>query len=217
MTAPANTWQPKMIDLLVIASYPANRAGLVALFAHDPNIAARSMAPDAIATTETNPDVLVIDLAYLELETAEQLLSLFPGVPAILIGPEIAPRVFDQTDRVFGLLAASADAMALNAAARAVHAGLSVADPVMAVEFGLFVDKPRSLDPDQDHDDLLTQRERQVLQLLAAGLPNKGIARELAISEHTAKFHVGSVLAKLGAASRAEAVMIATRRGLLTV
>jgi DNA-binding NarL/FixJ family response regulator len=53
--------------------------------------------------------------------------------------------------------------------------------------------------------------------LVAAGLPNKTIARELGISEHTAKFHVGSLLAKLGAASRTEAVTIATRRGLLAV
>jgi DNA-binding NarL/FixJ family response regulator len=48
-------------------------------------------------------------------------------------------------------------------------------------------------------------------------LPNKAIARELRISEHTAKFHVGSLLAKLGAASRTEAVTIATRRGILSV
>ena len=56
-----------------------------------------------------------------------------------------------------------------------------------------------------------------MLELIADGLPNKAIARELGISEHTAKFHVGSVLGKLGASSRAEAVTLATRRGLLTV
>ncbi|MCC6386326.1 MAG: response regulator transcription factor [Dehalococcoidia bacterium] len=61
----------------------------------------------------------------------------------------------------------------------------------------------------------LTAREREVLTLMAAGLPNKTIALRLGISEHTAKFHVGTVLAKLGAASRTEAVMTAARRGLL--
>lgn len=61
----------------------------------------------------------------------------------------------------------------------------------------------------------LTPREREVLALMAAGLPNKTIALRLGISEHTAKFHVGTVLAKLGAASRTEAVMTAARRGLL--
>jgi DNA-binding CsgD family transcriptional regulator len=52
---------------------------------------------------------------------------------------------------------------------------------------------------------------------VAEGLPNKAIARELGISEHTAKFHVGSLLAKLGAASRTEAVTLATRCGILPV
>jgi two-component system nitrate/nitrite response regulator NarL len=63
----------------------------------------------------------------------------------------------------------------------------------------------------------LTPREGEVLDLLAQGLTNRQIAERLGISEHTAKFHVGSLLAKLGAASRTEAVTIATRRGLLAV
>jgi DNA-binding NarL/FixJ family response regulator len=61
----------------------------------------------------------------------------------------------------------------------------------------------------------LTARERDVLQLLAQGLPNKLIANRLHISEHTAKFHVSSIMTKLNAASRTEAVTLAARRGLL--
>ena len=61
----------------------------------------------------------------------------------------------------------------------------------------------------------LTPRELQVLQLVAQGLPNKGIARRLGISENTAKFHVASVCGKLGASSRTEAVTLAARRGLI--
>jgi two-component system, NarL family, response regulator YdfI len=64
-------------------------------------------------------------------------------------------------------------------------------------------------------DDPLTPREREVLQMLAAGLGNKEIAARLHISDHTAKFHVSQILAKLSAASRAEAVSIAMRRGLV--
>jgi DNA-binding NarL/FixJ family response regulator len=64
-------------------------------------------------------------------------------------------------------------------------------------------------------DDPLTPREHEVLQLLAAGLGNKEIAGRLAISDHTAKFHVSQILAKLNAVSRAEAVSIAMRRGLV--
>jgi DNA-binding NarL/FixJ family response regulator len=64
-------------------------------------------------------------------------------------------------------------------------------------------------------DDPLTPREHEVLQMLAAGLGNKEIAGRLHISDHTAKFHVSQILAKLNAASRAEAVSIAMRRGLV--
>ena len=61
----------------------------------------------------------------------------------------------------------------------------------------------------------LSDREIEVLRHVAAGLPNKGIARELSISEHTVKFHVGTILGKLGAASRTEAVTLAVRGGIL--
>ena len=61
----------------------------------------------------------------------------------------------------------------------------------------------------------LTSHELEVLQLLAEGLPNKSIARQLGISEHTVKFHVNAMLGKLGAQSRTEAVTRATRLGLI--
>ena len=59
----------------------------------------------------------------------------------------------------------------------------------------------------------LSAREREVLQLMAQGLPNKIIAARLSISLHTVKFHVASILAKLGAGSRTEAVTLGARRG----
>ncbi len=63
----------------------------------------------------------------------------------------------------------------------------------------------------------LTVREKQVLQMLSEGLGNKEIGVRLKISEHTAKFHVASILGKLGASSRTEAVSLAMRRGLILV
>jgi DNA-binding NarL/FixJ family response regulator len=69
--------------------------------------------------------------------------------------------------------------------------------------------------PVDAHEGPLTTRELEVLQLLAEGLPNKIIAAQLRVSEHTAKFHVASIMTKLGAASRTEAVTLAARRGLL--
>jgi DNA-binding NarL/FixJ family response regulator len=63
----------------------------------------------------------------------------------------------------------------------------------------------------------LTPRERQVLELVADGLPNKEIGRRLGISDETVKFHVGSVFGKLGASNRTDAVRLALRRGLVSL
>jgi len=104
----------------------------------------------------------------------------------------------------FALLPTSASADQVIAAIEATAAGLAVVHP----------DHTLSLST-RPSDDPLTPREREVLHLLAAGLGNKEIAGRLAISDHTAKFHVSQILAKLNAASRAEAVSIAMRRGLV--
>jgi DNA-binding NarL/FixJ family response regulator len=66
-------------------------------------------------------------------------------------------------------------------------------------------------------NEALTAREREVLELLSRGLPNKLIARRLQISEHTVKFHVSSIYAKLGASSRTDAVSRGVRRGFITL
>ena len=63
----------------------------------------------------------------------------------------------------------------------------------------------------------LTPRELEVVQLLAEGLPNKAIAKRLGVSDHTIKFHVNAILGKLGAQSRTEAVVRATRLGLIVL
>jgi len=78
------------------------------------------------------------------------------------------------------------------------------------------------LAPDADHGDeavveALTQREIQVLELLAEGLPNKAIAERLKISDQTVKFHVASISGKLGAVNRTDAVRRAVRRGLIAL
>lgn len=72
-------------------------------------------------------------------------------------------------------------------------------------------------DDEEEFSEALTPREREVLELLGHGLSNRGIASRLGISEHTAKFHVASVLAKLGASNRAEAVRRGIRRGLVSL
>ena len=101
----------------------------------------------------------------------------------------------------------------LIAAVQAAAAGLVVLHP--SETDALF---PRASPEQQSIMELaepLTRREREVLQMLASGLGNKEIAARLNISEHTAKFHVASILGKLGAGSRTEAVALGIRRGLV--
>nr|WP_236673772.1 response regulator transcription factor [Comamonas sp. JC664] len=92
---------------------------------------------------------------------------------------------------------------------------MSVFDPALSELRAL--PRDAALGPPTSAPDALTPREREVLGLLAEGLSNKAIADRLAISEHTAKFHVNAVLAKLGVQRRTEAVVRAAKLGLVTL
>lgn len=107
------------------------------------------------------------------------------------------------------VLTRRADGPRLTSALKAAHHGLIVIDPKLA---------PTIVTASGRRDgsgEPLTERELAVLELVAAGLSNKRIARKLGITEHTAKFHVTSILGKLGASSRTEAAMLGARRGLV--
>jgi len=205
------------LQVLVVAGYPALRAGLSALLGQEGDLepiedplALLPPGSPVDAADILPPDLLVADAGSVSDAALDDLRDRYPGSPLLLIGGAPAlddPALFETPG---GYLPADIDGPALSAAVRAVAQGLTVISP------GLLVASEQPL-PAAAESDLLTPREREVLTLIADGLPNKAIARELGISEHTAKFHVGSVLGKLGAASRAEAVTLATRRGLLSV
>jgi two-component system, NarL family, response regulator YdfI len=125
-----------------------------------------------------------------------------------------------------GMLPRDASSEEILAAVEAVASGLVVMDRRTAGSLltapgqspaSRAADAARASGPDlvEAPGDSLTPRELEVLQLLAQGLANKTIALRLHVSEHTAKFHVASIMTKLGAASRTEAVTLAARRGLL--
>ena len=100
----------------------------------------------------------------------------------------------------------------IQAALAAVRSGLTVMDSALAE--GLVPAAPVRTSNGKGRGEL-TERERQVVQLLSEGLSNKLIADRLGISDHTAKFHVNGVMMKLGASTRTEAVVEAMRRGLI--
>jgi DNA-binding NarL/FixJ family response regulator len=105
-----------------------------------------------------------------------------------------------------------AETEAIVAALSAAAQGLRVLVPTLADALGA-----GALPAGSPAIEELTVREREVLALLAQGLPNKAIAQRLAISEHTVKFHINGLMGKLGAQSRTEAVVLAMRLGLVTV
>jgi DNA-binding CsgD family transcriptional regulator len=88
---------------------------------------------------------------------------------------------------------------------------------VLVVDAGLAFETPSTADASTDIVEPLTSREQEVLDQMAAGLSNRQIAETLGISEHTVKFHVSSVLGKLGVSSRAAAIRRGMRQGLVTL
>jgi DNA-binding NarL/FixJ family response regulator len=135
------------------------------------------------------------------------------GVPAIVMvdAPEGDVTATALRAGAAGVIARQSDAPELLSAIEAVAAGLVVVDGSARESL---VGSPREADFGTES---LTPRERDVLMLLARGLSNKRIAARLDVSEHTIKFHVGSVLGKLGATTRAEAVALGARRGYIIV
>lgn len=208
---------PTAIRVLVAAGYPAIRAGLAALLAQDAGILPIEAAPDMVVASSIAPEVIVVDVSSTGDEVMEALADAYPAARLVLVGGDPAADGPGLAGEPVAYLPADTDAGSLIAAVRAVAHGLTTLDPALIVAAGVHVHARAHPEAMASAGEPLTVRERQVLELVAAGLPNKAIARELGISEHTAKFHVGSLLAKLGAASRTEAVTIATRRGLLAV
>lgn len=153
-------------------------------------------------------DVADIDVLLIEgVSAALDALRLWDQpAPALVVLSDDAELTSSLRSARVGVALLPAGAMAeqIIAAAEAAALGLLVFHPY---HVNSFTAAP-SADP-------LTPREHEVLQMLAAGLGNKAIAVRLGISDHTAKFHVAQILAKLNAVSRAEAVSIGIRRGLV--
>ena len=158
-----------------------------------------------------HPDaVLVVAVGDAEARRTLRALRGRPGAVALSEQPAL---LWTPAWRTLGLRAAlplHATPEELNGAVRAVHAGL------LAVHAEA-LSPPRAAATAPAPGLALTSREREILELIAEGANNRRIAARLAISRHTVKFHVASVLAKLGARSRTEAVTLALRAGLLTV
>ena len=213
-----------MLRVVLVSPLPAVRAGLRAMLgaADDVEVVgeAAEYRLDAPRTGGPDPDVVVLDLSsdgdLAGLLSAEWI---GPGPRPLILGAAPADEALpaELADGPWGYLPRDAGPDQLIAAVRAVGSGLVALDP--SIGKGVLARAEIRLDGSVDRDttEELTTREREVLELVALGLPNKAIAARLAISEHTAKFHVAAILAKLGAGSRTEAVHLAARRGLVAL
>jgi DNA-binding NarL/FixJ family response regulator len=207
---------------LIVAADPLARAGLAALLGVQPGLAVAGVADpedDLVQSVAVfHPDVILWDLgARHDPDDAIERMG-------VLLGQGEAERVVallpaDASGRdvwaagVRGLLARAAAIERMAAALIAVAEGLVVIEPGLVA--GLLPATEPFAAAGEPLIEPLTAREIEVLRLLSEGLPNKTIAGRLNISEHTVKFHVNAILGKLGAESRTEAVVRATRLGLI--
>lgn len=206
-----------MTRVLVAARRVAARARLEAVVAGAPGLRLVPVLPGvpvARQLDELRPDLVLLDLEGERLETV--LGGPWGASRAALVVLTVEPRQVVADERlgrgpVRAVLPSDATAGELLAAVAAVAAGLVVFHPDALRR------APRPVRAEPDRAQPLTGREIEVLGMLAEGLGNKAIGSRLGISTHTAKFHVASILSKLGAGSRAEAVSIGMRRGLVAI
>ncbi len=210
-----------MIRVFIVAASPLARAGLENLLAaRNVDVVASNGTIEALAEmlADAAPDVVLIDSTgepfepMLESIVASGLAS---DVSVVILTDGITPGASADALRagIRAALPGNISPEQLVAALQAVASGLLGVHPSHAGE-GLPAGSatPRALD---ELAESLTRRELEVLQMLAAGLSNKEIAARLNISDHTVKFHVASILGKLGAGSRTDAVSLGIRRGLV--
>lgn len=173
-------------------------------------------APEVEVVAEANAQVILWDPG----PDRERVLARLPEirrhtVPVVVVvvdASHVAPALAAGARGVVGRDSVGPE---WGAALAAVERGLTVIETPLAP--GLYANSTVPRTPPRSGGSSLTERERQVVTLLAEGLSNKLIADRLGISDHTAKFHVNGVMAKLAAGTRTEAVVEAVRRGLVTL
>src|SRR5437868_678300 len=203
---------------MVVDDHPIVRQGLVSVLSDEEDlevVGEASSGRQAVGlASRLRPDVVLLDLEMPDVDGVEaipQLLAILPGLGVLVF------TAYDTEERVLGSVRAGArgyllkgaSAEEIGRAVRSVAAGGSYLEPRVARMLMAEVQSPRR------HTTTLSDREREVLHLVAEGLPTKQIARSLSITERTVKFHVNSIFHKLGADNRAQAVAVAAQRGLL--
>jgi DNA-binding NarL/FixJ family response regulator len=204
---------PTRIKILVVDDHPLLREGIAAVLEGQTDLQLVGEAANGREALESfracRPDVVLMDLQMPEMGGIEAITAIrneFPEARVVVLttykGDMQAIRAFKAG--ACGYLLKSMLRKELLDTIRSVHAGKKRIPPEIASEIA-----------EHHADDVLTQREIEVLQQVAAGAANKIVAGQLGISEETVKAHMRSILAKLSANDRTHAVMIALKRGII--
>jgi DNA-binding NarL/FixJ family response regulator len=203
------------ISVLVVDDHPVLREGVAAVLRRHDDLRLAGEAGDgaeAIARfRDLKPDVVLMDLQMPGLSGLEAIRAIRAEAPAARI---VVLTTYDGDVQAFQAMKAGAAAYLLKSSLRKelvdtirdVYAGRRRLSPEMAEKVAV-----------HSVDDRLSEREIELLRLVAEGHPNKQIARDLSISEETVKAHLKSIFGKLDVADRTHAVTVALRRGIITI
>lgn len=221
MNASPSCEDASVIRVLIVARSLIMQSGLEALMSREPTIQVVGCTAN-LSTLEPSlrtqqPDVILLEFALLTDADGESITALQDEVAiALLVTPTDAyPATTLLQSGIRAILPMDITADEMIVAVEAIATGLVVLHPEISET--LLKGLAEASDPEVSADAPLTPREIEVLQLLATGLGNKAIARQLNISEHTVKFHISSIFSKLNATSRTEAVTVGMRQGLIFI
>ena len=209
------------LRLLIVSANPLARGGMESMVGSMPEIrvvGSGSVQQAASLAGQLHPEAVLVDVGDGQLEDLDviaRLATAQPGLPIVAVGGGSQAMTVALSFGASALLPAAVDLEALRLALLAAAQGLvTIARPdlvaILPADDAVEAASPVTAES-------LTVREHEVLQLMAGGLTNRQIGRRLGISEHTVKFHAGSVLGKLNARSRAEAVARAIGLGWILV
>jgi len=213
------------IKILIVDDHPVVRDGLSAILETQADFEVVGEAGDgreAVAQVEKlQPDIVLLDLDMPVMDGLEALRQIMQQRPQTKI---IIFTVFDTDERILAAVQLGAQGYLLKGdaprdeifrAVRTVYQGGALLQPLVAGKLLRQMQNNTPPAPKPSNNEELTEREQEVLELVAKGFANKEIANRLVISERTVKFHVSAILAKLGVSNRTEAVTTAAQQGLI--
>ena len=208
------------VRVLVVDDHEVLATALAQSLDHEPDLTSVGVAGSLERARQlirsTAPDVVLLDHRLPDgdgVSALGELLDLRPGLKVVVLTASVADHVLVSAIQggASGFLSKTRSLTEVTAAIRAAHSGEAVISPEMLARLLPRLQRGGS----QQRREELTEREREVLALVADGLTNAAIAEQLVVSVHTVRNHIANLSAKLGAHSKLEALSIAVREGLL--